>query len=173
MPELCVLLGIPVELLHGITDERKALSIGESLEQSAELGGGLLQRRVALKLLAGVFSVVDNSLPVRSVLLEEVQEPLNGLLVVLVLLALYDDLCRNILGFNSFGVRVYAYLLASVDELVTTFLREVVLAEDLLRAVEVVVGSILVLLRDAIGHVILDDCHQRLCHVATFHLHVP
>lgn len=99
MPELSILLGIPVELLHGVTDKRKALSIGESLEQGAEFGGSLLQRRVALELLAGVFAVVNDGLPVRSVLFEEVQEPLNGLLVVLVLLALYNNLCRSRLGY--------------------------------------------------------------------------
>ena len=73
----------------------------------------------------------------RRILFQEVEQPLNGLLVVLVLLALDDD------------------LLAPVDEPITTLLGEILLSQDMLSVVDLPVSTILVLLGNAIGQVIL------------------
>ena len=47
------------------------------------------------------------------------------------------------------------YLLQAVDELVTTFFREVFLGEELLTAIPVVGRAVLVLLRNAIVDIVL------------------
>lgn len=69
--------------------------------------------------------------------LDEIEEPGDGSLVVGVLLTFEDN------------------LLAAVDELVATLGREVFLGEELLRTIGLLIGAILVLLRDATGDVIL------------------
>ena len=90
-----------------------------------------------------MLTMVCNSLAVRSVLFQEAQEPLNGLLVVLVLLALHND------------------FLATVDKLVTTLFREVLLQENLLGTIVVLVGTVLVLLRNTVGEVVLKECQHQ------------
>lgn len=48
-------------------------------------------------------------------------------------------------------------LLESIDELITTFLREIVLGQELLASIEVVVCVVFMLLGNAVEHVILHD----------------
>ena len=78
-------------------------------------------------------TLASDGLAVRGVLLQEVEQPRDRLLVVLVLLALDDD------------------FLAAVDELVTTLLREVFLQQNLLGTIVVLIGTVLVLLRNSVG----------------------
>ena len=81
-----------IEIVHGVADDAEAHTVREPLEEGAQLRRGLLQRVVGSEGLVGVLALVSGMATVRGVLLEEVDEPADGLLVVLVLLALDDDL---------------------------------------------------------------------------------
>ena len=66
VPELFILLSIAVQRLYRIADGVKALPVGKTFEQRAQLRGGLLQGRITLELLARVFacdSMSDCNLP--------------------------------------------------------------------------------------------------------------
>jgi hypothetical protein len=79
-----------------VPDRLHARAVREALEESAELAASLVHALIAPKRLVRVFAVVRNCLPVVGVLLDVVEEPLDALLVVLVLLALNDNLCVKV-----------------------------------------------------------------------------
>jgi hypothetical protein len=81
--------------------------------------------------------MTSDSACVAGVLLEVRKQPLQRLLVVLMLLALDDD------------------LLATVDELVAALFGEVFLSEEFFTTVPVVVSTIFVLLRNTVVDVVL------------------
>jgi hypothetical protein len=70
--------------------------------------------------------------PVGSVLLDEAKEPLHSILVIIVLLAFDDN------------------FLATIDELIATILREVLLHKKPATSLVLVLSSFPMLLRDAI-----------------------
>jgi hypothetical protein len=125
------------ELVHGIPDGIGTTTVGETLNKGAELlrrdGEGILRSRgltVFLGILSGILSVA-------SILLNVAEEPANGLLIVVVLLALDDD------------------LLHTEDELVAALRREVLVREELPGAVTVLPGTIFVLVRNATCDIVL------------------
>lgn len=77
-----------------------------------------------------------NFLSVTNVLFNSAEQPSHALLVIVVLLALDND------------------LLPAVDELIPTFFRKIVLQQELLSAISMLVGAVFVLRWDAIGDVI-------------------
>jgi hypothetical protein len=76
--------------------------------------------------------MTGSSVPVGSVLLDEAKEPLHSILVIIVLLAFDDD------------------FLATIDELIATILREVLLHQKPATSLVLVLSSFPMLLRDAI-----------------------
>ena len=94
--ELLVLLCVLVERMHRITDDTQAHAVGKPLEKCAQLRSGLLKGVIGSESLMRVFALVRDVLAVRGVLLEVVDEPAYGLLVVLVLLTLDNDLFEHV-----------------------------------------------------------------------------
>lgn len=92
LAKLIVLLSILVEVVHGIADDAQRRAVGEPLKERAQLTDGLIEGAVGSQLLTGILGVVGDVTTVRRVLLEVVEQPTNRLLVILVLLALDDDL---------------------------------------------------------------------------------
>ena len=133
VPELLVLLRILVQVVHGIANDVHAHTIREPFEKGAKLAHCLAERLIVRQLLVRVLALRSRGTSVRGILLKEVEKPPDRLLVVLVLLALDDD------------------FLAAVDELVTTLLREVFLQQNLLGTIVVLIGTVLVLLRNSVG----------------------
>lgn len=84
-----------------------------------------------------VLAVAGDMATVAGVLLNDAEEPLDALLVVVVALALDDN------------------LLAAVDELVAALLREVLLGKNALAVLELALGVVLVVLGNAVEHAIL------------------
>ena len=150
------------ELVDGIDDGLEAAAIGEALEERAQFAGGLLERVVGSELLVRVLGMIGDGASMRSVLLQEIEEPTDRLLVVLVLLALDDDL-EKALGRTNEDYRD-TYLLATVDELVTALFREVFLTQETLSAVNLILSilllvicAIFVLLGNTVEEVVLDN----------------
>lgn len=96
LPETLIVPGIGSQVVDGVHDRLNALTIGESLEESPELGGSALERWV-LSLIASLADVVGGEgLGVIGVGLDGGEEPSESLLVVLVLLALDEDLLETV-----------------------------------------------------------------------------
>lgn len=92
--------------------------------------------------------MVSKSATVTEILSTRIHEPADALLVVLVVLTLNDD------------------FLEAVDELVTALLREVLVLEEVFRAVEVLVRLLPVLWRYTSGELILSaEQSQYLTHI--------
>jgi hypothetical protein len=85
----------------------------------------------------------SSSLPVGGISLNFIEEPSDGVLVVVVLLALNND------------------LLATINELITALHREVVLSQELASSLVVLRGSVSMLLGDAIGYTALQQNCQK------------
>lgn len=92
VPQTFVLLSIFPQGTRSVLDALHAPAVGESLEQRAELGGGLAEGGVAEDLGSLAGGVRAEVLAVADVGLEGVEEPGESLDVVLVLLAFDDDL---------------------------------------------------------------------------------
>lgn len=107
--ETLVLSGVSVHLVDGVPQGLHGLTVGEPLEESPKLERGLVVLRVIGDLGGRVDAVALDVLGVALVVFGLVEEEAHGLLVVLVLLAIDDD------------------LLQSVDELLPSLLREGVL----------------------------------------------
>lgn len=75
LAELGVVLGVGVDLVHGVGDTVHGLSVGESLEEVTELPSGISDSPVRLELLGGVGALVGNVLGVALVVLQGVKEP--------------------------------------------------------------------------------------------------
>jgi hypothetical protein len=90
-----------------------------------------------------ISTLTANSLAVASILFDETQQPPDTLLVVVVLLALDDN------------------LLTAEDELVAAFLGEVLLGEELVRAILLFGGAVLVLVGDGRGDVLANIVLQK------------
>lgn len=162
--ELFVLLSVFPEGVHSITNDTHAHAIGEPFDKCSKFAHRLVEGFIVCQRLVRILAVTGDSTSVLSVLFEEVEEPTDGLLVVLVLLALDDNLQTKISDVN-YGVTVSlknTYLLASINELIAPLLREVILAEEalspvvmLVRLVFMLVRAILVLLRNTVEEIIL------------------
>lgn len=127
--ELLILLGILPEVVQGVTNDTHAHAVREPLEKGPELAGGLVERAIAGQCLMRVLAMASDGMSVLGILLNEVNQPTDGLLVVLVLLAFNDD------------------FLAAVDELIAPLLGEVLLTEEILRPIVVLIRLVLVLVR--------------------------
>jgi hypothetical protein len=98
--------------------------------------------------------VLDNGLSVVGILLDVSDEPPDRLLVVLVLLALNDDLHNA--SANEYGAKGDGTdLLHAVDELVTTLLGEVLLGEEVVGTVTLLASLVLALIRHTVNKVVL------------------
>ena len=96
LPQPLIILRIRIKLISSINNPIEALPIRESLQNRAELGGGALEGRIVGR-LAGLVGVVRGELlAVSEVGLDGVEEPDEGFLVVLVLLAFDDDLLEAV-----------------------------------------------------------------------------
>jgi len=113
-------------------------AVGETLEECAELLRAELQVRVLGNASSVVGAMASDSATVAGVFFDETEEPTNGLLVIVVLLTLHND------------------LLAAEDKLVTAFFGEVLFREKVLAAIDVLVGGILVFLRNTLIKTALD-----------------
>lgn len=78
--------------MQSIADNIQAHAIGETLKQGAKFPSRLLDRIVTSKLTMGVLAVVSDSTTVFGIFFDSINKPTNRLLVVLVLLALDDNL---------------------------------------------------------------------------------
>jgi hypothetical protein len=87
--------------------------------------------------------VPGNSVPMGSILLNEAKEPLHSLLIIIMLLTFDDN------------------LLATIDELITAILREVLLNQEFATSLELIMGLFAVLLGDAIGETALYNISER------------
>ena len=113
LPQLGIVGRVGVHVIDRVHQRLHRLVVGESLEQSSELQSSGLVSRVVGNLGGRVTTVVGDVLGVTLVVLGLVKEEGDGLLVVLVVLALDND------------------LLQSVDELVSSLFREVLVHEVL------------------------------------------
>ena len=113
LPQLGIVGRIGVHVIDRVHQGLHRLVVGESLEQSSELQSSGLVRRVVGNLGGRVATVVGDVLGVTLVVLSLIKEEGDGLLVVLVVLALDND------------------LLQSVDELVSSLFGEVIVHEVL------------------------------------------
>lgn len=92
LPQPFVVLRILDERVCSIKHHVHALPVGKALEQCAQLARRGLQATLAGERLVRVCAVPGDGLAVRRVLLCKAEQPANGFLVVVVLLALDDDL---------------------------------------------------------------------------------
>lgn len=92
---------------------------------------------------------------VSGVIFDGGKKPTNALLIIVVLLALKDDLTRTISEYKMASVASHSYLLATVNKLVAAILREVILCECLAAVLNLFASNILMFLRNAVGQSIL------------------
>lgn len=72
-------------------------------------------------------------------------------------LTLYNNLREiDISQLHKFKVNLFTHLLSAVNKLITTLLREVLFAEEVLSTFEVVIRLVLVLLRHAVQKIVLS-----------------
>jgi hypothetical protein len=83
------------------------------------------------------FAVTSSGLPVGGISLSFVEKPSDGILVIVMLLALNYD------------------LLATINELITALHREILLSQELASSLDVFRGSVSMLLGDSFGHTTL------------------
>jgi hypothetical protein len=107
-PELAVVLSVGVDLVDSLEDRVERLAVGEALEEGLKLVPRLLEVVVVLDRSGGSTGLLAGGLSLDLVVLSLVEEEVDGLLVVLVLLVLDDN------------------LLEAVDETVATLLGELV-----------------------------------------------
>jgi len=138
LTERFVLLRVVSEVTEGIKHMLHRHAVGETLEEGAELLRAELQVRVLGNASSVVGTMASDSAPVAGVFFDETEEPTDGLLVVVVLLTLHND------------------LLATEDKLVTAFFGEILLREKVLAAIDVLVGGVLVFLRNTLVKTALD-----------------
>ena len=92
---------------------------------------------------------------VSGVIFDGGKKPTNALLIIVVLLALKDDLTRTISEYKMASVTSHSYLLTTVNKLVAAILREVILCECLAAVLNLFASNILMFLRNAVGQSIL------------------
>jgi hypothetical protein len=92
LAELGVLARVLDEDVRGVPHDVRARAVREACEQVAELTTGGVEALVGAELVVAVLAMAGDGLRVASVLLDVAEEPLDGLLVVVVLLAFDDDL---------------------------------------------------------------------------------
>lgn len=92
LAEFGVVLNIGVNLVKSREDVVERLAVGEPLEKGSELKSGVPDGRVIGNGLSRLSALVGNVLSVTFVVLEGVEEPSHGLLVVLMTLAFNDNL---------------------------------------------------------------------------------
>jgi hypothetical protein len=98
--------------------------------------------------------MLDNGLGVVGILLDVADEPPDRLLVILVLLALNDDLHNA--SANEYETRSDGTdLLHAVDELVTTLLGEVLLGEEVVGTITLLASLVLALIGHTVNKVVL------------------
>jgi NTP pyrophosphatase (non-canonical NTP hydrolase) len=95
LAELGVVARVLDEVVRGVPDDRGRGAIREAREELAQLAAGLVERAVITELVRAVLAVLGDGLGMARVLLDVADEPADGLLVVVVLLALNDDLEGN------------------------------------------------------------------------------
>lgn len=78
-------------------------------------------------------------------------------------LTLYNNLREiDISQLHKFKVNLFTHLLRAVNKLITTLLREVLFAEEVLSTFDVVIRLVLVLLRHAVQKIVLSwNCEYR------------
>lgn len=138
LAERFVLLRVVSEVAEGVEHMLHRHAIGETLEEGAKLLRAELQVRVLGNASSVVGAMASDSATVAGVFFDEAEEPTDGLLVVVVLLTLHND------------------LLATENKLVAAFFGEVLLREKVLAAIDVLVGGVLVFLRNTLVKTALD-----------------
>lgn len=153
--ELLVLSRVANEVVDGGDDDIERDVIREAFEEGADLDDGDFEVGVLLEGGMRVFAVCGDGLAMSDVLLDEAEKPANGFLVVVVPLTLEDDLEANVSVKGWVSERKKPRLLATVDELITTLLWEVLLRKELAAALEFLTSGVLVLLWNTFGDVAL------------------
>jgi hypothetical protein len=92
LAKLRVVARVLDELVGRIPDDVRAGAVGKAREKIADLAASGVERVITHELVLRVLAVLDDGLSVVSVLLDVADKPPDRLLVVLVLLALDDDL---------------------------------------------------------------------------------
>jgi hypothetical protein len=132
LAERLVVASIVDEIVDGVNDDLQGHAISEAFKESAKLASRAFDVLVLHNTSSVVLAGASESAAVLNVLFNKAKKPANGFLVVVVLLALHD------------------YLLATEDELVTTFFWEVLLREKVFGAIELFSHGILMFLRNAL-----------------------
>lgn len=71
-------------------------------------------------------------------------------------LTLYNNLRETDINYLHKKVNLFTHLLSAVNKLITTLLRKVLFAEEVLSTFEVVIRLVLVLLRHAVQKIVLS-----------------
>jgi hypothetical protein len=143
LSELWVASGVGVDLVKSIGHTVHGFTVGESLEKGSELTGGAGNVGVFGKSTSGLLTLVGDVFGGTLVVLEGVEQPGHSLVVILVVLALHNDLKEGLAKICK-GIQD-THLLQSVDELLPPLLGERIL-DDLLGSVNSSASTFSVLL---------------------------